>query len=411
MNVNRYGRQNTTINISQGLASQKVYNKIVDAPRLTSNYSLQNGPSIIKDRKIPVFYKDTSVAVSKENMYVDLNGNLTSESGIVDTSTIYGQGLATIVVDPFDNFYKFTIYEKKGNGSPQILDLGNSLSYYMVFLDSGNQAVKIENLKNNVSISNPNFGQIAFKCVEQNSKKILGFSNRDFYIVTKTDDSVETKLYQGKWQTNAEFSASNPSMTGPTGSAGNNTGSGPTGQTGISTVTLTNVPTSVQSNQVTSGVPLTKADVINSDAIPLSSKDFYQLGTGSVSAQIPKSVILGQVATTSKNAKNLSQNTGTSTSSNNNWNISGLAIAIAGNEMLGMATDKVVDYYFKPGNPGNKLFSGITPTDFLQAALQIHPKKPNGTYDDKYIAYSDYLGFPPYDNSELEANKSKFKKK
>ena len=97
--------------------------------------------------------------------------------------------------------------------------------------------------------------------------------------------------------------------------------------------------------------------------------------------------------------------------SKNNWDITSLAQSIAGNESLGLATEKIVDYYFKPGSPGFNLFSGITSVDFLKAALQIHPKKSNGKYDDQYLAYSSYLDFPTYDNSELEAGKSKFKKK
>ena len=136
-------------------------------------------------------------------------------------------------MDPFDNFYKFTVYEKKGNGNPQLLDLGNSLTYFLVFLDSGNQSVRIENIKSNISISNPNFGQIAFKCVEQNSKKILGFSGRDFYIVTKTPDGIETKLYQGKWSTQAEITTS--TQTGSRGTARSQETTGETGTTYIVT--------------------------------------------------------------------------------------------------------------------------------------------------------------------------------
>lgn len=415
MNVNKYGKQNSQISIMQGVLPQKVYNKVVDSPKLTSNYSLSAGPSIIKDRKIPVFYKDTNIAVSRENIFVDVNGNLTSEAGVSDVTAIYGQGLATIAVDPFDNFYKFTVYEKKGNGNPQLLDLGNSLTYFLVFLDSGNQSVRIENIKSNISISNPNFGQIAFKCVEQNSKKILGFAGRDFYIVTKTPDGIETKLYQGKWKTQAEITAS--TQTGPTGTTRSQETTGTTGVTGTTTVTVTQTAsqtsTPSQSTQITGSVPPAR-DIINIDAIPLSGSDFYTMQSGSVAAQVPKSVILGQVETTSSSATGTSQNTttgGVTNVSKNNWDITSLAQSIAGNESLGLATEKIVDYYFKPGSPGFKLFSGITPTDFLKAALQIHPKKSNGKYDDQYLAYSSYLDFPPYDNSELEAGKSKFKKK
>jgi hypothetical protein len=52
------------------------------------------------------------------------------------------------------------------------------------------------------------------------------------------------------------------------------------------------------------------------------------------------------------------------------------------------------------------LFKGINAPQFLIAALQIHPKLENGSFDKKYISYCNALGFPVTDNpGEVKGNK------
>ena len=134
----------------------------------------------------------------------------------------------------------------------------------------------------------------------------MGFTGRDFYIVTKTPDGIETKLYQGKWSTQAEITTSTQ-----TGSRGTARSQETTGEIGTTTVTVTQTASQAsnptQSTQITGSVPSAK-DSINIDAIPLSGSDFYTMQSGSVAAQVPKSVILGQVETTSSSATVISQN-------------------------------------------------------------------------------------------------------
>jgi hypothetical protein len=81
-------------------------------------------------------------------------------------------------------------------------------------------------------------------------------------------------------------------------------------------------------------------------------------------------------------------------------NVASLSDSISGREAQGLDVQKTVNYYFTPGAPGQKLFSGLKPADFLTAALQIHPKLTNGTFDKKYIAYCNALGFPVTDNPQ-----------
>ena len=222
--VNKYGRENNVISLTTGAYAQKVYNKIIQAPNVISGGVIPN-PATPIEKRIPVFYKDNNISITKETLVVDKNGDLISETSIPGATEIFGQGKGKIVVDPFDNFYKFTVYNYKDGTSPEILDLGTSLSYFIVFLDSSGQSVRVENIKNKTTVSNPSSGQIAFKVVDTNSKKVLGFVSRDFYIITKTQDGTETKLYSGSWETQAEFvtrttvTATTTSTAGVTGSS------------------------------------------------------------------------------------------------------------------------------------------------------------------------------------------------
>jgi len=387
-NVNKYGKENNTISLTTGAYSQKVYNKVVQAPNVISGGPSVT-PSLPTEKRIPVFYKDNNISVTKETLTIDKNGNIISETSIPGSTQIYGQGKAKILVDPFDNFYKFTVYNYKEGNSPEILDLGTSLSYYIVFLDSTGQSVRVENIKNKTTISNPSSGQIAFKVVETNSKKVLGFVSRDFYIVSRTPDGIETKLYSGSWETQAEFIArtevvnTTSSSTGVTGAPVVTTtdvaSTGSTGTTGSSTTT---------GSQIASRVPVTKL---------IKKVRPYSLGSSSILSVKPTSILntTGGFVNTAGSNKSVPLQSSTQV---NNINIDALADSISGREAQGLNVQKVVNYYFTPGAPGSVLFKGLKASQFLTAALQVHPKFANSVFDPKYIQYCNALGFPVTDD-------------
>ena len=403
--VSKYGKENNVINLTTGAYAQKVYNKIIQAPNLISGVGV--APNVTPlEKKIPVFYKDNNISVTQETIIIDKDGNVISETSTPDVTRLYGQGKAKILIDPFDNFYKFTVYNLKDGTTPELIDLGNSLTYYMVFLDSSGQSVRAENIKNKTSISNPSQGQVSFKVVASNSKKILGFVSKQFYIVSKTPDGIETKLYSGSWQNQSEFLASTNTIqavttTGVTGATTTTTttvsSTGTTGTTGTSTTT---------GNQINSKVPPTRVNrpirdyILGSSSI-LSVKPATQLNTKGFGVSVGKSTLSLQSSLQSVNI-----------------NIPALADSIAGKEalifgatLIGMIeVFKVVNYYFTPSSPGATLFKGIKPSQFLTAALQIHPKLANGTFDPTYVKYCNALVFPVTNDPEAAANKGKANK-
>jgi hypothetical protein len=259
--------------------------------------------------------------------------------------TVYGQGKAKILVDPFDNFYKFTVYNLKGTTTPEILDLGNSLTYYLVFLDKSGQSVRVENIKNKTSISNPTTGQIAFKLVDTNSKKVLGFTSREFYIISRTPDGVETKLYSGTWQNQSEFTAglATSSASTSTSATGGTTGSAQvTTVTSVSTTGssgTTGTATTTTGDQAVNNVPQT---TITKPAKP------YVLGSSSILTVKPTSSLntTGGYSTTGTNKVPLQSSVQV-----NNINIDALADSISGKEAQGLNVSSVVNYYFTPGSP------------------------------------------------------------
>jgi len=386
--VNKYGRENNVISLTTGAYAQKVYNKIIQAPNVISGGVMPN-PAAPIEKRIPVFYKDNNISITKETLVIDKNGNLISETSVPDATQIFGQGRAKVVLDPFDNFYKFTVYNYKDGTSPEILDLGTSLTYYMVFLDNTGQSVKVENIKNKTTVSNPTSGQISFKVVESNSKKILGFTSRDFYIVSKTPDGVETKMYSGSWETQSEFTIRTSSVsstsisptTGVTGPTVTTTEISSTGTTG----TNSNIN---KGDQIISKVPITKI---------IKKIKPYSLGSSSILSFKPTSLInaTGGIASNKSTVKTVPLQ---SSNQVNNINTDSLADSISGREAQGLGIEKVINYYFTPGSPGSNLFKGITASQFLTAALQIHPKLPNGSFDKTYIQYCNALKFPITDN-------------
>lgn len=395
--VNKYGRENNIINLTTGAFSQKVYNLIVQAPNLISNVGI--APNVTPlEKRIPVFYKDNNISVTQETIIIDKDGNIISETSTPDVTRLFGQGKAKALIDPFDNFFKFTVYNLKDGTTPELLDLGNSLTYYMVFLDASGQSVRVENIKNKTSISNPTQGQVSFKIVATNSKKILGFTTKEFYIVSKTPDGVETKLYSGSWQNQSEFLISSnantvsintaPSAASVTTTTTTISTTGSTGDVGTSTST---------GRQINSRVPITK--------INKAIKD-YVLGSSSILSVRPVSQLNATGPGVSLGRATLSIQ---SALQSVNINIPALADTIAGKESQGVSVQNIVNYYFTPGAPGANLFKGLTPSQFLTAALQIHPKLPNGVFDKKYVDYCNALTFPVTNDPKAAANKGKRK--
>lgn len=109
-------------------------------------------------------------------------------------------GEKIIGINPFDNYFLFNIYnEIDGNDVP--LDLSSAGTLYLSF-GSEKEEVRVPNYTNteDADISK---GQVIFRVSKNDSRKVLGFDNNNFYITASmqmgNNVSDETVLYFGKF--------------------------------------------------------------------------------------------------------------------------------------------------------------------------------------------------------------------
>jgi hypothetical protein len=112
------------------------------------------------------------------------------------------QGDGVIRISPFDDFFIFVLYDEIDNEDTPI-DLTNVGDIYLSFIGENDQIV----IKNHTQVEEVDLsqGEVLFKITKDDSKKILGLDNNNFYVSTKMTDPVdssvsdETVLYQGIW--------------------------------------------------------------------------------------------------------------------------------------------------------------------------------------------------------------------
>jgi hypothetical protein len=241
--------------------------------------------------------------------------------------------------------------------------------------------------------------------VDTNSKKVLGFTSREFYIISRTPDGTETKLYSGTWQNQSEYAASLTAASATTTPAA-------TGSTGpVTQVTTTSVAATGPSVTAATGSATTTAGLQAINNVPKgpSTKPVkpYVIGSSSILSVKPTSSLNTTGGYSVKGPNKVPVQSSTQV---NNINITALADSISGKEAQGLTVQNVVNFYFTPGAPGANLFKGLKASQFLTAAYEIHPKLPNGSFDTKYIQYCNALDFPVSSDPEGEVKKNKAKK-
>jgi len=188
--VKKYGRQLDKINVLQGFAPVKVYNKIVQMQQSdTEKLSGLTIPKQVITQKIvtPVFYEFNNVSVDS-----------TTELSAVLGETVYPQGTNTIYLSKFDNLVKFKIFtlsaDKKQNVS---LDMTSFI---------GNVVLSFNTIDNNrlsvpayidINLADPSMGEVSFRIDSSTSIKILSSPQKEYFIVNQTNP--ETVIYSGKF--------------------------------------------------------------------------------------------------------------------------------------------------------------------------------------------------------------------
>lgn len=161
--------------------------------------------AIISDKKFSADVITTDKQVI-ENDNTGLNIKYSEQNGL-----IYDKGDTSLLLNPFDNYHMFTLYQSNQGSASIPIDLTNCGTVFLTFI-AKNSEIRIEEFTNtNTKIDKVN-GQVLFKITKEDARSILALSDNTFYISTKfindNYESDETVLYTGRW---ANYSTYNES--------------------------------------------------------------------------------------------------------------------------------------------------------------------------------------------------------
>ena len=376
--VSLYGAGLNKIQLRNDPYPLKVYNKITQSSDITSAYNINVNPiNSVVTKYVPAFFEYGNISISEQNLTIANIVSSSGQSSAVSSTIAYGQGNLQIIVNPFDNYYSFRVFNNNPGAENTILDLGNNSNYFMVFTgDNGNQ-LRVASLTD-ATFQNPSKGQIGFRVVEADSKTIQGYSNRDFFITSLSPNGIETSIYYGTWLLPSERALKNAGTSATAGSAGT---SGKAGFAEISAATAPILNVSANNLLATANVNVLTSDIKTTFDTSKDSifKNIVPTNTASVVAVNPASIAVPVVAVNPPAS---------------NIDITALANSVAGDEALGKTYQDITDYYTVPGRPGYNTYKGITKQIFLSAVLRVHPNI-NGIAQTGYLNYANYLGLGP----------------
>jgi len=384
--VSRYGAEIQPLQLQVLPQQQKIYNKVAGGANISISGNRNTPKQITKYSN--VFVDRTLVNTSLTNLVV--NGTTLREDTSNDTTATaaisYGVGQAYITISPFDNYYKFTFFQKANDGTTKNIDLSSSGEYSMVFIDNQNKKVSAPSIVDN-NIAKPAKGELAFKVDESLATQILQFTNKKFYIsnrpVAPSDtepasskvsrlDRVATKLAKRSISlndtitelVNVKRSEQNTSVKMDTARISPNSSSVLYWGNWINEEE--NAPqTSVILDREPTNISVSAGNIL--DLFPAQTQ---RQTTGKSSWQKFGSTSGNSQANTSSPG-----NSGTSNSNLSNLSPAQLRNAIAsdvqGKMELGWSTPDILSYFLDPSGTGYKLYGGISKEVFEQAVIGI----------------------------------------
>ena len=201
-----WGRYIQKLNLLNDPEPFQVYNKVVDGPSFANDaFTLEAEAQPFNTKYVPSFFDRFAINVNNASVILDKDGLLTTDKTST-TSLVFGQGECRVIVNPFDNFLKFTILKTNGSETPTPLDLGGSAAYFISFVNNQNKKVRFESVSDPL-LADPSKGDILFKISEADSNQILLYKTREFYILSKFEGGNETQMYQGLWHLPSEIAA------------------------------------------------------------------------------------------------------------------------------------------------------------------------------------------------------------
>jgi hypothetical protein len=215
-NPNKYGRSLLKLKLASEPESNKISNLIIkketDSLRIFTDPAIPKSPNAIatefaqiKASSTPTIIPEISIRTVTEYVpvfYTSDNILLTDVTKLIkdkkSTNTAFGQGKLPIVVNQFDNTFKFKVLQIKPETDTSFpFNLSTFSSFELVF-GSGNSRITVKNTKEQSQVD-ASVGEILFKVDSDTSVKILDLTDSKFYIVSVSSDGSRSALYTGTW--------------------------------------------------------------------------------------------------------------------------------------------------------------------------------------------------------------------
>ena len=145
--------------------------------------------------------------------------NLIRVSGTVN-DTIYAKGDTCLLINPFDTYHLFRIYNNWNTDSKALLNLSDSGQKIFLVFKSNKTEIRIPEFDNSgstYSVDRAN-GEVLFKITKENANNILAMSNNTFYLTRLFEyydgdgkliyTSDEEVIFTGKWADESRWSSS-----------------------------------------------------------------------------------------------------------------------------------------------------------------------------------------------------------
>ena len=145
--------------------------------------------------------------------------NLISVSGVVN-DTIYAKGDTCLLINPFDTYHLFRIYNNWNTDSKSLFNLSDSGQKIFLIFKSNKTEIRIpefDNFGSTYSVDRTN-GEVLFKITKENANNILAMSSNTFYLTRVFEyydgdgnliyTSGEEVIFTGKWADESKWASS-----------------------------------------------------------------------------------------------------------------------------------------------------------------------------------------------------------
>ena len=206
----KYGKKIGSINLGTNPVRSIIYNK-----KYTKEIKInrQQDPVQENTKYITSFLDATDISISFDTVNLDENNTSTTNSitninnpslqNNTSTGNIYSNGLAKILIPDSVSFLKFTIYQKGSSNTNIPLNISGIGEILISFKNDNGDEINITEYP--TTSTSATRGEIIFKLTEEQSKNILGLSNRSFGLYLVNDKKEKTFLYSGKYYSTEQW--------------------------------------------------------------------------------------------------------------------------------------------------------------------------------------------------------------